>query len=58
MIPVAVIAINRKLTASIFMNMILAYPTVSEIFKAASLETAKQSLRPWMKKVIQAVLLR
>ena len=58
MIPAAVIAINRKLTASIFMNMILAYPTVSEIFKASSLETAKQSLRPWMKKVIQTVLLR
>ncbi len=58
MITAAAIAINQKLTAGIFMNMILAYPTESEIFRAASLEAAKQSLKPWMKKVIQTVLLR
>lgn len=58
MIPAVTIAIKQKLTAGIFMNMIFSYPTESEIFKSASLEATKQSLKPWMKKVIQAVLLR
>ncbi len=58
MIPAITIAIKQKLTAGIFMNMIFSYPTESEILKSASLEAAKQSLKPWMKKVIRAVLLR
>ncbi len=58
MIPAITIAIKQKLTAGIFMKMIFSYPTESEIFKSVSLEAAKQALKPWMKKVIQAVLLR
>lgn len=58
MIHAITIAINQKLTAGFFMNMIFSYPTESEILKSASLEAAKQSLKPWMKKVIRAVLLR
>ncbi|WP_347275315.1 FAD-dependent oxidoreductase [Candidatus Kuenenia sp.] len=58
MIPAITIAIKQKLTAGFFMHMIFSYPTESEILKSASLEAAKQSLKPWMKKVIRAVLLR
>ncbi|MDR4507915.1 MAG: FAD-dependent oxidoreductase [Candidatus Brocadiaceae bacterium] len=58
MIPAITIAIKQKLTAGFFMNMIFSYPTESEILKSASLEAAKQSLKPWMKKVIKTLLLR
>jgi len=57
-IPVATLAIQQKLKASIFLNMIFAYPSQAEIFKFASLELSKRGFKPWMKKLIKVLFLR
>lgn len=57
-IPLASLAINKGLGATAFMSLIFSYPTEAEIFKFASLQAAKRSFKPWMKTVIQKILLR
>ena len=56
MIALSVMAIGRKLKATCFMNMVMPYPTESEIYSLASRNIAKKSLKPWMKKVIRMMI--
>jgi pyruvate/2-oxoglutarate dehydrogenase complex dihydrolipoamide dehydrogenase (E3) component len=57
-IPIATMAIRQGLKAIAFMSLIFSYPTEAEIFKYSSIESAKRSFKPWMKSIIQKVLLR
>jgi len=57
-IPLASLAIKLKQKAGVFMSMTFAYPSEAEIFRFASLDLARKSFKPWMKTVIQKVLLR
>ncbi|MGB5156027.1 dihydrolipoyl dehydrogenase family protein [Desulfobacterium sp. N47] len=56
MIGLSAIAIKKKIKATYFMNMIFPYPTESEIYALASRNIAKQSLKPWMKKIIRMLI--
>jgi pyruvate/2-oxoglutarate dehydrogenase complex dihydrolipoamide dehydrogenase (E3) component len=56
MIALSVMAIGRRLKATVFMNMIFPYPTESEIYALASRNIAKKSLKPWMKKIIRMII--
>jgi pyruvate/2-oxoglutarate dehydrogenase complex dihydrolipoamide dehydrogenase (E3) component len=58
MIPLASLALNKKMKATVFSSLILSYPTESEIYAKASLEILKRSFRPWMKSLIKNVFLR
>jgi pyruvate/2-oxoglutarate dehydrogenase complex dihydrolipoamide dehydrogenase (E3) component len=57
-IPLASVAIRYGMKATAFMSQIFSYPTEAEIFKFASLASAKKSFKPWMKSVIKTFLLR
>lgn len=57
-IPLAALAIKQGLKATAFMTFIFSYPTEAEIFKFASIAAAKKSFKPWMKTIIQKLLLR
>lgn len=56
MIGLSSMAIKQKVKATYFMNMIFPYPTESEIYALASRNIAKQSLKPWMKKIIRMLI--
>ncbi|MFH2043956.1 MAG: FAD-dependent oxidoreductase [Pseudomonadota bacterium] len=56
MIGLSAMAIKQKIKATYFMNMIFPYPTESEIYALASRNIAKQSLKPWMKKIIKMLI--
>ena len=58
MIPLATLAIKQKFKPTAFLGMIFAYPTESEIYKAASIVAIKASFKPWMKNLIQKILVR
>ena len=58
MIALATLAVKNKLSASIFAEIIFPYPTESEIYKFASYEILKRSLKPWMKTLVKNVFLR
>ena len=53
LISLAAYAISQGAKATSFMYSIFPYPTEAEIFKTASLEIVKKSLKPWMKKLIK-----
>jgi len=55
-IALSVMAIGRRLKATVFMNMIFPYPTESEIYALSSRNIAKKSLKPWMKKIIRMII--
>ena len=57
-IPLASMAIRRSMKATAFMSQIFSYPTEAEIFKFASLDFARRSLKPWMTKIVKSLLLR
>jgi pyruvate/2-oxoglutarate dehydrogenase complex dihydrolipoamide dehydrogenase (E3) component len=57
-IPLASVAIHNRMKVTAFMSLIFSYPTEAEIFKFAGLAYAKKSLKPWMTKLIQRILLR
>ncbi|RAP37746.1 hypothetical protein DID80_03520 [Candidatus Marinamargulisbacteria bacterium SCGC AAA071-K20] len=56
-IPLASLAIQKKMTPSSFMGMIFSYPTEAEIFKFAGLKFVKERFKPWMKKIIKLIFL-
>lgn len=56
MIPIAALAIQKKMKVTAFLNLIFPYPTESEIFKFASLDVAKRGLKPWMKSLIRRLI--
>lgn len=58
MIGTAVLAVKKKMPASVFAGMIFPYPTESEIYKFASYEILKIKLKPWMKTLVRKVFLR
>lgn len=58
MIAVASLAIREGLSATNFAGQIFSYPTESEIYKFASYELLKKSLKPWVKKLINILFLR
>jgi pyruvate/2-oxoglutarate dehydrogenase complex dihydrolipoamide dehydrogenase (E3) component len=58
MIGTAALAVKNKLSASAFAEIIFPYPTESEIYKYASYEILKNSLKPWMKKLVKQLFLR
>jgi pyruvate/2-oxoglutarate dehydrogenase complex dihydrolipoamide dehydrogenase (E3) component len=53
MIPAATLAIKRRLRVSVFLGLILSYPTEAEIFKAAALSDLKDSVAPWQTKLLR-----
>lgn len=55
MIPIATLAIHQKLKPSVFSDLILSYPTESEIFKAAALSELKASLKPWQSRLLKRI---
>jgi len=57
MIPLATLAIKRKLKPIAFINLIFSYPTEAEIFKFVSGELYKRVLKGWMKKLIKILFL-
>lgn len=56
-IPLATLAIKQGLKATAFMSFIFSYPTEAEVFKFAGIAAARRSFKPWMKTIIQKVLL-
>ncbi len=58
MIPLATLAIQQKLKASAFLNLIFSYPTEAEIFKTAALKELNASVKPWQSKLIKLLFLR
>lgn len=56
MISLSVMAIRQKLKVTYFMNMLMPYPTESEIYGLASRNIAKKSFKPWMKKIIRMII--
>jgi len=57
-IPLATMAIKKKLKATNYLNMIFSYPTEAEIFKFASLKVLKNSFKEWQNKLIKLIFLR
>jgi hypothetical protein len=57
-IPLASMAIRGGMKSTAFLGQIFSYPTQAEIFKSASLASARKSFKPWMKSIVKAVLLR
>ncbi|MGV8979880.1 dihydrolipoyl dehydrogenase family protein [Clostridium sp.] len=57
-IPLATMAIKKKLKATTYLNMIFSYPTEAEIFKSASLKVLKNSFKEWQNKLIKLIFLR
>jgi pyruvate/2-oxoglutarate dehydrogenase complex dihydrolipoamide dehydrogenase (E3) component len=57
-IPLATIAIKKKLKATTYLNMIFSYPTEAEIFRFASLKVLKNSFKEWQNKLIKLLFLR
>ena len=57
MIPLATLAISRKMKASVFASLIFSYPTQAEIFQRVSFEYLKRSFKDWMKKLIKKIFL-
>jgi len=58
MIPLATLAIKRKLKPIAFINLIFSYPTEAEIFKFASSELYKRVFKGWMKKLVKIIFLK
>lgn len=56
--PLASMAIRGRMKATAFMSQIFSYPIEAEIFKFASLDYARRSLKPWMTGIVKRVLLR
>ena len=57
-IPLATLAIKKKLKATNYLNMIFSYPTEAEIFRVASLTVLKKSFKAWQNKFIKLIFLR
>jgi pyruvate/2-oxoglutarate dehydrogenase complex dihydrolipoamide dehydrogenase (E3) component len=57
-IPLATLAIKKKLKATTYLGMIFSYPTEAEIFKFASLKVLKESFKEWQNKLIKLLFLR
>lgn len=58
LLPLASMAIKKKMKAAIFMNLIFSYPTVSEIYLDASLKHVQKSLKDWQKKLLKLLFFR
>lgn len=57
-IPLATLAIKKKLKATVYLGMIFSYPTEAEIFSSASLKILKKSFKAWQNKVVKLIFLR
>jgi pyruvate/2-oxoglutarate dehydrogenase complex dihydrolipoamide dehydrogenase (E3) component len=57
-IPLATLAIKKKLKATTYLNMIFSYPTEAEIFRFASLKVLKDSFKDWQNKLIKLIFLK
>lgn len=57
-IPLATLAIKKKLKATTYLSMIFSYPTEAEIFSFASLKILKKSFKAWQNKLVKLVFLR
>jgi pyruvate/2-oxoglutarate dehydrogenase complex dihydrolipoamide dehydrogenase (E3) component len=57
-IPIASMAVTKKMKLSAFMSVIYSYPTESEIFKFAALDAMKESLTPFKKTLIKKLFLK
>ncbi|MDW7672364.1 MAG: dihydrolipoamide dehydrogenase, partial [Bacillota bacterium] len=57
MIPLASLAIVKRMKASAFMSLIYAYPSKAEIFGTAALNRWKELVPPWQKKLFQKLFL-
>lgn len=53
MIPLATLAIKKKMKATEFGGLIFSYPTESEIYKYAAYKVTRNSFKPWMKSIIK-----
>jgi len=58
MIPLASLAIKKKLKGTAFLDIIFSYPTESEIFLFASLKKLRGGFKDWQKKLIKLIFLR
>ena len=57
-IPVATLAIVHKLKVSVFLSMIIAYPTEAEVFLSAAVTNLRESMKPWHKKLVKLIMRR
>lgn len=57
MIPLASLAIAKKMKTSAFASIIFSYPTQAEIFQRVSFEYLKRSFKDWMKFLIKKIFL-
>lgn len=57
-IPLATLALKKKLKATTYLNMIFSYPTEAEIFRFASLKVLKNSFKDWQNKLIKLIFLK
>lgn len=58
LIPLSTLAIKQKLKPSVFMDMIIAYPSEAEIYKTAALEISKENYTPFLKKVVKKLFIK
>lgn len=57
MIPVASLAIAKKMKSSALASFIYSYPTQAEIFGRAAIAKMNESFKPWMKTLIKKLFL-
>ena len=57
MIPLASLAIMKKMKASAFLSLIYSYPTKAEIFGSAALTQFRDTFKPWQKKLFRKLFL-
>ena len=57
-IPVATLAIVKKMKVSAFLSIIIAYPTQAEIFMSAAVTNLRDSVKPWHTKLAKLIIRR
>ncbi len=57
MMPLASLAIVKKMKVSAFRQLIFAYPSKAEIFQGAALIQLQDAFKPWQKKLFQKLFL-
>ena len=58
MIGLAALAIKRRMKGTEFYQMIITYPTDTDLYHTASKGLLKDSLKPWMKRIVKILFIR
>jgi pyruvate/2-oxoglutarate dehydrogenase complex dihydrolipoamide dehydrogenase (E3) component len=57
MIPIASLAIRKKMKLSDLLGIIYSYPTEAEIFQRAAMQHLRDGFKPWQGKLVKRLFL-